>query len=116
MQKVFYNQNPSFGYQWMMVMSTQLIGFSLGGICKRFLVTPPSMIWPANLVAATLFNTLHGRQTAGSEARGGISRERFFLVSTQPLLSVPSNRALTTYLFSMCSASTSSGVRVVSLI
>ncbi|KZV75210.1 small oligopeptide transporter [Peniophora sp. CONT] len=78
-QKVFYNQNPSFGYQWMLVMSTQLIGFSLGGICKRFLVTPPSMIWPQNLVAATLFNTLHGRQTAGSEARGGISRERFFL-------------------------------------
>ena len=115
MQKVFYNQNPSFGYQWMLVMSTQLIGFSLGGICKRFLVTPPSMIWPANLVAATLFNTLHGRQTAGSEARGGISRERFFLVSTQVFF-VPSNRALTTCPFSMCSASTSSGVRVVSLI
>ncbi|VDB85097.1 unnamed protein product [Peniophora sp. CBMAI 1063] len=78
-QKVFYNQDPSFGYQWMMVMSTQLIGFSLGGICKRFLVAPPSMIWPANLVSATLFNTLHGRTTAGDNARGGISRERFFL-------------------------------------
>ena len=24
-------------------MSTQLIGFSIGGICKRFLVSPPSM-------------------------------------------------------------------------
>jgi hypothetical protein len=37
------------------------------------------MIWPTNLVTATLFNTLHGKATAGSEARGGMSRERFFL-------------------------------------
>ena len=29
--------------QWMLVMSTQLIGFSIGGICRRFLVNPPSM-------------------------------------------------------------------------
>jgi hypothetical protein len=36
------------------------------------------MIWPANLVSATVFNTLHGHATAGDSARGGISRERFF--------------------------------------
>ncbi|KAF8493655.1 OPT oligopeptide transporter [Russula emetica] len=77
-QKVFYNQHPPFAYQWMLVMSTQLIGFSIGGICKRFLVSPPSMIWPANLVTAALFNTLHSQQTSGTQARGGISRERFF--------------------------------------
>lgn len=29
--------------QWMVVMSTQLIGFSVGGILRRFLVQPPSM-------------------------------------------------------------------------
>ena len=28
---------------WMLVMSTQLIGFSIGGIARRFLVAPPSM-------------------------------------------------------------------------
>ncbi|KAN0129006.1 oligopeptide transporter [Lactarius tabidus] len=78
-QKVFYNQHTNFGYQWLLVMSTQLIGFSIGGICKRFLVAPPSMIWPANLVTAALFNTLHAQETAGTQARGGISRERFFL-------------------------------------
>ena len=27
----------------MIVMSTQLVGFSIGGICRRFLVNPPSM-------------------------------------------------------------------------
>ncbi len=29
--------------QWMLVMSTQLIGFAIGGIMRRFLVQPPSM-------------------------------------------------------------------------
>lgn len=42
-QRVFYNQVFNFSYQWLMVMSTQLIGFSIGGICRRFLVQPPSM-------------------------------------------------------------------------
>ncbi|CAE6422335.1 unnamed protein product, partial [Rhizoctonia solani] len=49
-QRVYYGQVWNFGYQWMIVMSTQLIGFSIGGIARRFLVAPPSMIWPANLV------------------------------------------------------------------
>ena len=62
----------------MLVMSTQLIGFSIGGIARRFLVQPPSMIWPTNLVTCTLFNTLHSQQYAGIGSRGGVSRERFF--------------------------------------
>ncbi|KAF9003028.1 OPT oligopeptide transporter [Cyathus striatus] len=78
-QRVFYNQIYSFGFQWMIVMSTQLIGFSIGGIARRFLVTPASMIWPVNLVTCTLFNTLHSQTYAGVGNRGGLSRERFFL-------------------------------------
>ncbi len=77
-QRVYYNQTYNFSYQWLLVMSTQLIGFSIGGIARRFLVQPPSMIWPANLVTCTLFNTLHSQQYAGIGSRGGISRERFF--------------------------------------
>ena len=64
--------------QWLLVMSTQLIGFSISGICKRFVVVPPSMIWPETLVMTVLFNTLHGQETWGTQARGGISRLRFF--------------------------------------
>jgi OPT oligopeptide transporter protein len=59
-------------------MSTELIGYSIGGIYKRFLVSPPSMIWPQNLVSAALLNTLHSKETSGSQARNGISRQRFF--------------------------------------
>ncbi|KAF9444401.1 OPT oligopeptide transporter [Macrolepiota fuliginosa MF-IS2] len=78
-QRVFYGQINNFGYQWMIVMSTQLIGFSIGGIARRFLVQPPSMIWPTNLVTCALFNTLHAQTYAGIGKRGGLSRERFFL-------------------------------------
>ncbi|KAF5355899.1 hypothetical protein D9756_004356 [Leucocoprinus leucothites] len=78
-QRVYYNQIYNFSYQWFLVMSTQLIGFSIGGVAKRFLVSPPSMIWPTNLVNCALFNTLHSQQYAGIGTRGGISRERFFV-------------------------------------
>ncbi|KAH9940429.1 OPT oligopeptide transporter [Epithele typhae] len=79
-QRVYYNQIYSFGCAWCAVIPRLLthIGFSIGGIARRFLVQPPSMIWPANLVTCALFNTLHSQQYAGVGDRGGISRERFF--------------------------------------
>nr|GAT53596.1 OPT oligopeptide transporter [Mycena chlorophos] len=80
-QRVYYDQTFNFGYQWLVVMSTQLIGFSIGGIARRFLVQPPSMIWPYNLVTCALFNTLHSQQYAGVGTRGGYSRERFFFIA-----------------------------------
>ncbi|TDL23824.1 small oligopeptide transporter [Rickenella mellea] len=78
-QRKFYNQNYNFFYQWTLVMSTQLIGFSIGGICRRFLVSPASMIWPDNLVLCALFNTLHSQQYIGMGEHKGMSREKFFI-------------------------------------
>ncbi|KAI3596743.1 opt oligopeptide transporter [Moniliophthora roreri] len=77
-QRVYYHQVWNFSYQWLLVMSTQLIGFSIGGICRRILVDPPSMIWPANLVICALFNTLHSEHYTGVGERGGMTRERYF--------------------------------------
>jgi OPT oligopeptide transporter protein len=66
--------------QWLLVVSTQLIGFSIGGICKRILVAPASMIWPSNLAAAALFNTLHTQDTTNTtRSWHDISRDRFFI-------------------------------------
>jgi OPT family oligopeptide transporter len=62
----------------MIVMSTQLLGFSIGGITRRLLVEPPSMIWPNNLVSCALFNTLHSQDYAGIGRHAGVSRGRFF--------------------------------------
>ncbi|KAF8218300.1 OPT oligopeptide transporter protein-domain-containing protein [Mycena galopus ATCC 62051] len=80
-QRTFYNQSFSFPFQWMLVISTQCIGFSIGGITRRFLVTPPSMIWPNTLVSCALFNTLHSQNYAGVGKHPGMSRERFFLLA-----------------------------------
>ncbi|KAF8907740.1 OPT oligopeptide transporter protein-domain-containing protein [Mucidula mucida] len=80
-QRVYYNTNNPFIYQWLLVMSTQLIGFSIGGITRRFLVAPPSMIWPNTLVQCALFNTLHSQsyRGIGSRAGTGLTREMYFL-------------------------------------
>ncbi|KAF8901367.1 OPT oligopeptide transporter [Gymnopilus junonius] len=75
-QRVYYNQIFNFGLDDRHVDSTYW--FSIGGISRRFLVDPPSMIWPANLVICALFNTLHSQTYAGIGDRKGLSRERFF--------------------------------------
>ncbi|CAD6885939.1 unnamed protein product [Tilletia controversa] len=75
-QKFFYNQSFGAGYQIMLVMSTQLIGFSYAGFCRRWLVWPAAMIWPANLVQTALLTTLHHTRQAEP---GRMSRERFFV-------------------------------------
>ncbi|KAF8811268.1 small oligopeptide transporter [Phlegmacium glaucopus] len=78
-QRFIYHQTWSFLYNWMLVMSTQLIGFSIGGVARRFLVAPPSMIWPNSLVSCALFNTLHSQTYAGIGTHDGPTREQYFL-------------------------------------
>ncbi|KAJ3729965.1 small oligopeptide transporter, partial [Lentinula guzmanii] len=80
-QRVFYGEIYSFLCKWMLTVSTQLIGLSLGGMMHRFLVAPPSMIWPNTLVQCALLNTLHSQQYAGIGRHRGPSRERFFLMA-----------------------------------
>ncbi|KAH9979452.1 OPT oligopeptide transporter [Lactifluus volemus] len=77
-QRIFYNQHPNFIYQWLFVMSTQLIGFSIGGICQHVLVAPASMIWPSIFPLCAIFNTLHSQDTTGSWEHDGISRMHLF--------------------------------------
>ncbi|PCH33323.1 OPT oligopeptide transporter [Wolfiporia cocos MD-104 SS10] len=76
-QKVFYNQSVSFGYQILLSLSTQLLGYSFAGLTRHILVWQSSMIWPGALVSCALLNTLH--KAYGKKERRHISRERFFL-------------------------------------
>jgi OPT family oligopeptide transporter len=78
-QQVFYGQQLPFNYKIMLILSSQIIGFSLGGLMRRFLVWPSSMIWPGALVNCALFNTLH--KTYGHTDKGHISREKFFCIA-----------------------------------
>lgn len=77
-QKAFYHTDASVGYQFLLGLSMQLFGLGLAGLCYRFIVEPPHMIWPSTLANAALFETLHSR--ANPIADGWrISRYRFFL-------------------------------------
>lgn len=71
-----YGIRLGYGFNAMLIMSTQLTGFSLAGLCRRYLVWPASMVWPQNLIACTTLNTLHAEE---DDSRGGITRFRFFM-------------------------------------
>ena len=77
-QRIFYGQTPSRSYELLLVISTQLIGFSLCGVLRQFLVYPSSMIWPGALVNCALFNTLH--RSYGKPDHRHISRHKFFAI------------------------------------
>ncbi|KAJ7594866.1 OPT oligopeptide transporter protein-domain-containing protein [Mycena floridula] len=100
--EVFYDLKLGYWFAVVLVLATQLTGFGLAGLCRRFLVWPASMVWPQNLVVCTLLNTLHAEEEGdeyipphdiespakvpGSlKARkpmGGITRYRFFMYLT----------------------------------
>ncbi|KAJ1020916.1 hypothetical protein NDA18_005763 [Ustilago nuda] len=73
----FYGEPRPIGFDILFVLSAQTIGFGLAGMCRRFLVWPASMIWPQNLVSATILNTLHAEED-GTD--GSMTRFRFFTV------------------------------------
>ncbi|GAA5905611.1 uncharacterized protein JCM6883_005386 [Sporobolomyces salmoneus] len=71
----YYRLPFSSGFDVLLLITTQVIGFGAAGLCRKYLVWPAAMIWPQNLVFCTLLNTLH----AEDEDEGqGISRFKFF--------------------------------------
>ena len=78
-QQIFYGQKVPLSYQILLAISSQVVGFSLGGVLRQFVVWPASMIWPGALVNAALFNTFHKGRHVGSDRH--ISRERFFFIA-----------------------------------
>ncbi|RXW15177.1 hypothetical protein EST38_g10679 [Candolleomyces aberdarensis] len=98
--EVYYNFKTGYWFSLVLVLATQLTGFGLAGMCRRFLVWPASMVWPQNLVACTLLNTLHAEdeddgigmlggptminadgtaEDGGVRRRRGMTRYRFFI-------------------------------------
>jgi len=73
----YYELRLGFWFSVVLILATQLTGFGLAGLCRRFLVWPASMVWPQNLMTCTLLNTLHAEED--EDKNGGISRFRFFM-------------------------------------
>ncbi|KAJ7155159.1 OPT-domain-containing protein [Mycena filopes] len=76
---IYFNQPwaTNFGYQILVALSTNLIGYGLAGLTRRFLVYPARAIWQGNLGAIALNRTFH--QEKSYVANGWhISRLRWF--------------------------------------
>jgi OPT family oligopeptide transporter len=99
--EVFYEFPTGYWFSIVLVLATQMTGFGLAGMCRRFLVWPASMVWPQNLVACTLLNTLHAEDEddgigmlggptleddpnteGGRRRKRGMSRYKFFIWTT----------------------------------
>jgi OPT family oligopeptide transporter len=86
-QKIYYNQDWGFGGGILLVLTTSLLGFGFAGILRRYLVRPASMVWPINLVNATLFHTLHSnvpkavKDAEATHSGLSMSRNKFFLIA-----------------------------------
>ncbi|KAK3815162.1 MAG: OPT oligopeptide transporter protein-domain-containing protein, partial [Benniella sp.] len=78
-QKVWYGEDFGFLANFLLILCTQMLGYGMAGVLRRYLVYPAAMIWPANLVQVSLFNTLHKDEDLRP---GQWSRFKFFLVAT----------------------------------
>lgn len=72
-QELFFGQHMGTLPALTLLITTQVLGFGLAGLVHDILVRPPAMIYPSSLVTVSLFNTLHGQDSALST-----SRMRFF--------------------------------------
>ncbi|KAM7191832.1 OPT oligopeptide transporter [Rhypophila sp. PSN 637] len=81
----YFNQQyaRSFGYQILISLSTNFIGYGLAGLTRRFIVYPTYCVWPASLVTIALNSALHNDRNhpvAGPFKKiYSMSRYRFFM-------------------------------------
>jgi len=78
----FYNNQAlgnNIGFQLTMALSSQLIGYTLAGLTREFLVYPSAMVWWGNLVEISVLRALHVKDN--QPANGWkISQMRFFTI------------------------------------
>ncbi|GMM38051.1 oligopeptide transporter [Saccharomycopsis crataegensis] len=81
-QTNFYNMDVNFGYEILLVMSTQMAGYGLAGLTRRWIVYPASAIWPQTLISVSLFDALNDKGLDRTIVNGWkASRYKFFLVA-----------------------------------
>uniref|UniRef100_A0A060T5C3 ARAD1C10934p n=1 Tax=Blastobotrys adeninivorans TaxID=409370 RepID=A0A060T5C3_BLAAD len=67
------------GYQILLVLSTQFIGFGLAGLARHVLVYPADRLWPTNFPTLALNRTLVKPEKKENINGWTISRYRFFV-------------------------------------
>ncbi|KAL8060851.1 hypothetical protein ABFX02_02G051600 [Erythranthe guttata] len=73
--KAFYGRKISFLAGWLLIITTQVLGYGWAGLLRKYVVEPAHMWWPGTLVQVSLFRALHEKD----EQR--MSRAKFFLIA-----------------------------------
>ncbi|PSS19682.1 Oligopeptide transporter like [Actinidia chinensis var. chinensis] len=73
--RAFYRRKISFLASWILVITTQVLGYGWAGILRKYVVDPALMWWPSSLVQVSLFRALHEKDNAR------MSRGKFFLIA-----------------------------------
>ncbi|KAF3432777.1 hypothetical protein FNV43_RR23879 [Rhamnella rubrinervis] len=91
--KLLYKRELSFLPAFLVMLTTQassirlfllnfdrflVLGFGWAGVFRKYLVDPPEMWWPSNLVQVSLFRALHEKE---KRPKGGTTRTQFFLLA-----------------------------------
>ncbi|KAF1947667.1 OPT-domain-containing protein [Clathrospora elynae] len=76
-QVKFYHQDLGIVYQILLILSTQILGYSLAGITRQYLVRPSGMIWPSTLVSTAMFTALHKEENKPADG-WTIAPRKFF--------------------------------------
>uniref|UniRef100_A0A0W0F783 Putative OPT oligopeptide transporter n=1 Tax=Moniliophthora roreri TaxID=221103 RepID=A0A0W0F783_MONRR len=75
-QDLYYNVRPNAGVGIFTLISTQLIGYGMAGILRKWLVYPTFAVYPQVIPTVQLFDALH----RGHEAIGQKKRLKFFWI------------------------------------
>ncbi|XP_026390958.1 oligopeptide transporter 4-like [Papaver somniferum] len=73
--KAFYHRNISFLAGWLLIITTQVLGYGWAGLLRKYVVEPAHMWWPSTLVQVSLFRALHEKE------EGRTSRAKFFVIA-----------------------------------
>ncbi|KAK3164847.1 hypothetical protein QOZ80_1AG0025590 [Eleusine coracana subsp. coracana] len=83
--RAFYRRSISFFAAWLLITTTQVLGYGWAGLMRKYVVEPAHMWWPGTLVQVSLFRTLHEKedndQPAAEGGRKRMSRAKFFLIA-----------------------------------
>lgn len=82
-QQVYYNQFWGWGFQLLLVFSTQAMGFGIAGVLRRFLVWPAAMVWPGlPLIFCQVMDSLHNHAPSDPSRTNGwkIGRYALFMI------------------------------------
>ncbi|KAJ4962339.1 hypothetical protein NE237_022278 [Protea cynaroides] len=72
--KAFYHRNITFVAAWLLIITTQVLGYGWAGILRKYVVEPAHMWWPSTLVQISLFRALHDKEDRG------MTRGKFFFI------------------------------------